>query len=126
MTVELGNRLAAVTGLRLPETVGWDYGSISGLAQYLEAELSGADRRVALPLPANVGAKGLSPIDEELKKVEELVGAIEYSEKQRVADRLRALLGTVTDGADRWGKRIQAASTPDEIFQLIDSEFGKA
>ena len=37
MTVELCNRLAALTGLRLPETVGWDYGSISGLAQYLEA-----------------------------------------------------------------------------------------
>ena len=34
MTVELCNRLAAVTGLRLPETVGWDYGSISGLVVF--------------------------------------------------------------------------------------------
>ena len=126
MTVELCNRLAAVTGLRLPETVGWDYGSISGLAQYLEAELSGGDRRVALPLPANIGANGLSPLDEELKKVEEMVAAIGDSEKQRVADRLRALLGIITDGEDRLGKRIQAASTPDEIFRLIDSEFGES
>ena len=125
MTVELCNRLAAVTGLRLPETVGWDYGSISGLAQYLEAELSGGDRRAASPLPANIGANGLSPLDEELKKVEEMVAAIGASEKQRVADRLRALLGIITDGEDRLGKRIQAASTPDEIFRLIDSEFGE-
>ena len=49
MTVELRNRLAAVTGLRLRDTVGWDYGSITGLARYLEAELSGSARPVPLP-----------------------------------------------------------------------------
>ncbi|ORA09347.1 hypothetical protein BST12_27795, partial [Mycobacterium angelicum] len=47
MTVELRNRLAAATGLQLPDTVGWDYGSVSGLAKYLEVELSGGDRRVS-------------------------------------------------------------------------------
>ncbi len=130
MTVELCNRLAAITGLRLPETVGWDYGSVSGLAQYLEAELAGVDRRAAgvgtMPLPPNGGAAGLSAIEEECKKVEELVGLIGDGEKQRVADRLRALLGTITDGEDRLGNRIHAASTPDEIFRLIDSEFGES
>ncbi|WP_373188772.1 beta-ketoacyl synthase N-terminal-like domain-containing protein, partial [Mycobacterium marinum] len=45
MTVELRNRLAAVTGLRLPETVGWDYGSISRLAAHLETELAGSGGR---------------------------------------------------------------------------------
>jgi 4-hydroxyphenylalkanoate synthase len=54
MTVELRNRLAAVTGLRLPDTVGWDYGSVSGLAQYLDAELSERDSRVAPRPPAKV------------------------------------------------------------------------
>ncbi len=49
MTVELRNRLAAVTGLRLRDTVGWDYGSVTGLAQYLDAELSGSARPVPLP-----------------------------------------------------------------------------
>lgn len=126
MTVELCNRLSAATGLRLPETVGWDYGSISGLAQYLEAELSGVDRRAASPLPANIGAKSISLIEEGLRKVEELVVVIDASEKQLVADRLRALLGTITDGEDRLGKRIQAALTPDEIFQLIDSGFSES
>jgi 4-hydroxyphenylalkanoate synthase len=51
MTVALRNRLAAETGLRLPDTLGWDYGSVTGLARYLEAELSGSARRVALPSP---------------------------------------------------------------------------
>ena len=54
MTVELRNRLAAVTGLRLPDTVGWDYGSVSQLAQYLDAELSEGNRRTALPSSATV------------------------------------------------------------------------
>ena len=45
MTVELRNRLAAVTGLRLRDTVGWDYGSIAGLARYLEGELAGSAMR---------------------------------------------------------------------------------
>jgi fatty acid CoA ligase FadD22 len=121
MTVELCNRLGVASGLRVPETVGWDYGSISGLARYLEAELSG-DRRATSTLPGN--ANGLPPLEDELKKVEELVAAIPESEKQRVADRLRALLGTITDGEDRLGKRIQAASSPDEIFKLIDSQLG--
>ena len=53
MTVALRNRLAAGTGLRLPDTLGWDYGSVTGLAQYLEAELSGSAKQVALPSPAN-------------------------------------------------------------------------
>ncbi|MGA8327923.1 MAG: beta-ketoacyl synthase N-terminal-like domain-containing protein, partial [Mycobacterium sp.] len=48
MTVELRNRMAAVTGLQLRDTVGWDYGSITGLARYLEAELSGSASQVQL------------------------------------------------------------------------------
>ncbi|MGH3968748.1 MAG: beta-ketoacyl synthase N-terminal-like domain-containing protein, partial [Mycobacterium sp.] len=54
MTVELRNRLAAVTGLRLPDTVGWDYGSVSGLAEYLATELSGRGKPVAPASPAKV------------------------------------------------------------------------
>ena len=54
MTVELRNRLAAVTGLRLPDTIGWDYGSVSQLARYVEAELSKGTSRTALPSSATV------------------------------------------------------------------------
>ncbi|HTZ15910.1 MAG TPA: SDR family NAD(P)-dependent oxidoreductase [Mycobacterium sp.] len=52
MTVELRNRLTALTGLPLSDTIGWDYGSVTGLAQYLEAELSGSARPAAAPSPA--------------------------------------------------------------------------
>lgn len=126
MTVELSNRLAVLTGLRLPETIGWDCGSISGLAQYVEAALSGSDRRLEASAQPHTAADGLAAIDDELKKVEALVSTIGPSDKQRVADRLRALLGTITGREDGLGKRLQAASTPDEIFRLIDSEFGES
>ena len=53
MTVALRHRLAAGTGLRLPDTLGWDYGSVSGLARYLETELSGSAGTVALPSAAS-------------------------------------------------------------------------
>ncbi len=123
MTVELCNRLAAAAGLRLPETVGWDYNSVSALARYLDAELSGGDRG-ALPLPG-AGANDLAALEDELKKVEEMVAAIGPGEKQRVADCLRGILGTITDAEESLGKRIQAAATQDEIFQLIDAELGE-
>lgn len=124
MTVELSNRLGALTGLRLPETIGWDCGSISGLARYLETALSGSDSRVSAA--ATMGTDGLAAVEEELKKVEEMVTALGAGDRQRAADRLRALLHTITDGQDRLTERIQAASTPDEIFRLIDSEFGES
>ncbi|BBX85014.1 hypothetical protein MAUB_28870 [Mycolicibacterium aubagnense] len=56
MTVELRNRLAAVTGLHLSDTVGWDYGSISRLAQHVEAQLSSGSSPIA-PTPS-------TPVDE--------------------------------------------------------------
>ncbi|OAN33021.1 p-hydroxybenzoic acid--AMP ligase FadD22 [Mycolicibacterium iranicum] len=124
MTVELSNRLGVLTGLRLPETIGWDCGSISGLARYLETALSGSDSRVSAA--ATMGTDGLAAVEEELKKVEEMVTALGAGDRQRAADRLRALLHTITDGQDRLTERIQAASTPDEIFRLIDSEFGES
>ena len=108
--VELRNRLNQTSGLQLPTTAVFDHPNPTALARLLVAELSG------------IGAKGLSPLEEELKKVEQMLVAIEASEKQRVADRLRALLDTITDGEHRVDEWIQAASTPDEIFRLMDSD----
>ncbi|BBX97592.1 p-hydroxybenzoic acid--AMP ligase FadD22 [Mycobacterium lacus] len=126
MTVQLCKRLAAVTGLRLPDAVGWDCGSISGLARYVDAALSGWDRGLGPAPTTHTRANGHSPIEEELTKLEAMVVSIGDSEKQRVADRLRALLGAITGGEGDLGKRIHAASTADEVFQLIDSEFGES
>ncbi len=126
MTVELSSRLAALTGLRLPETIGWDCGSISALARYVETALAGSESRGVLAAAATSGTDGVAAVEKELNKVEEMVAAIGPGDRQWVADRLRALLYSITDGEDRLGERIQAASTPEEIFRLIDSEFGES
>jgi len=110
--IELRNRLKTATGLSLSPTLIFDYPTPTVVAGFFDAQLN------------VIGAKGLSPLEEELKKVEEMVVAIGASEKERAAAHLRALLGTITDGEHHLGRRIQAASTPDGVLQLIDSEFG--
>ena len=62
--VELRNRLAAVTGLRLPATMVFDYPTVRALAGYLQEDLFGTDNEV---LPESVatqvrGSAGEDPI----------------------------------------------------------------
>ncbi|KAA1242459.1 hypothetical protein F0Q45_26295 [Mycobacterium simiae] len=58
-----------------------------------------------------------------LTKLEEMLPVIDDGDKQRVATRLRSLLGVITNSEHRIGQRIEAAENIDEIFRLIDAGF---
>jgi fatty acid CoA ligase FadD22 len=48
---------------------------------------------------------------------------MEVDEKERIAVRLRAVLANISNREDRISARIEGATTPEEVFRLIDSEF---
>jgi acyl carrier protein len=112
--VELRNRLTQVSGVRLPSTLVFDHPTSESVAQLILAEVGGE-------------ADGPS-IDEELRRLEGLLATIAAGDRQRVAGRLRSLLTGITngDGGLSAGERIEAATTADEVFNLIDAEFGEA
>ncbi|MEU0398596.1 SDR family NAD(P)-dependent oxidoreductase, partial [Streptomyces sp. NPDC006208] len=109
--VELRNRLTRATGLRLPSTMIFDHPTSAAIAKLLLTKVAGT---VAEP-----------PIDQELKKLEDMLAGIADGEKQRVAGRLRTLLTTLTDNEqlDNDLAQIEAATSAMEILQMIDAEF---
>ncbi|MEZ0090844.1 SDR family NAD(P)-dependent oxidoreductase [Streptacidiphilus sp. EB129] len=112
--VELRNRLASATGVRLPAGLVFDQPTPEALAAHLVARTARAE---PAPAPGNVLA--------ELDRLELLVAGLEPTAPVRpeLAGRLRAVLAGLVPEEDGLAAGIESASN-DEIFEFIDRQLG--
>jgi acyl carrier protein len=101
--VELRNRVNGITGLKLAPTLVFDYPTPVALAEQLLTDLVSDDVAAPVPVLADLGR-----VDSALQ---ELVAAWQALQPQR------------TDGLKA---RLSTASSADDLFDLIDTELGKA
>ncbi|MCF3145745.1 type I polyketide synthase, partial [Streptomyces platensis] len=120
--VELRNTLTAVTGLRLPATLVFDYPTSEVLAEKLCAQLLG-ERDEQSGLLAVFA--GLDRLELSLPEI-----AADEVARDRLAVRLQSLLSGLggaqeDDGAGTVAATLDAASD-DEVFDFIEREFGSS
>ncbi|WP_240450375.1 type I polyketide synthase [Streptomyces sp. 11-1-2] len=120
--VELRNRLAAATGLRLPAALVFDYPEAAVLADYLLERLAPGDG-------AAPGRDAVDPVLGELARLDTTLATLVTDDegRQRIAKRLGALLATWNGGgsgapADTTDFDALEAASDDEMFELIDRE----
>ncbi|MEV5786823.1 type I polyketide synthase [Streptomyces sp. NPDC052287] len=123
--VELRNRLNAVTGLRLPATLVFDYPTPAVQVRHLLTQLD-------LPDPPG-GAQALLG---ELDRLDAALNGTDVDDtevRSRVTDRLRDLLArwsgapvtvTGTGEPDAGDGELESVETADDLFDLIDRELG--
>ncbi|MEU1806424.1 SDR family NAD(P)-dependent oxidoreductase [Streptomyces sp. NPDC019937] len=119
--VELRNRLAAATGLRLPAAMVFDYPEAAVLADYLLERLAPDDAPTA-------GRDGVDPVLGELARLDHTLDSLDTDDegRHRIATRLSGLLAKVNGGSTEAPgptdfDALESASD-DEMFALIDRE----
>ncbi len=122
--VELRNRLTALTGLRLEPTLVFDLPTPAALAEYVRTELVSDD--------AEAATEAGTSIMSELDRLAAALATVpdDAAIRTDVTARLEGLLSTwkaarTEDGPNGLKARIGSASV-DDLFDLIDTEFGRA
>ncbi|MER5495433.1 type I polyketide synthase [Streptomyces sp. NPDC002490] len=126
-SVEFRNRLGAVTGLKLPATLLFDYANPEALADHLHGALCPSGAAVTVPVLA------------ELERIESVAAALspEEIERSRISHRLRALVADLDaraaagagpgDPGSTAGptvvERLDTA-TAEDVFDFLDKELG--
>ncbi|MFG2360012.1 SDR family NAD(P)-dependent oxidoreductase [Streptomyces sp. NPDC048521] len=113
--VELRNRLATATGLRLPATLVFDRPTPTALAAELRTRLAPADTTPTVLAELDRLAERLRTAD------------VDADTRTAVGERLGALLrswNTPPDGADDQPAEDLGAATDEELFSVIENELG--
>ncbi|MET0233677.1 MAG: SDR family NAD(P)-dependent oxidoreductase, partial [Kibdelosporangium sp.] len=105
--VRLRNRIAELTGLRLPATLVFDYPTPAVLAGHLAALLAPAE------------PSGVAELD---RLAAEITALATGSQREAVATRLRELLAVVGAAADEDQDVLDASD--DDLFDILDTELG--